>query len=169
MWRGNCWCVVGEFRAKLYDPWTHLGGNRDYLFGVCDPSISSSCSTIHGRTLSLVNKHEQAEHQKVLGFFMFSAKSKTLSTLIEKQLITNLKECHVKKLIIPAVAMIAVCALSGCTRTSYAIHTVDGRTIVSDGKPTETDAGLVGYTDANGVKQQINKREVKIVSEIPNK
>ncbi len=40
-----------------------------------------------------------------------------------------------KKLIIPAVAMIAVCALSGCTRTSYAIHTVDGRTIVSDGKP----------------------------------
>ncbi|KMV73292.1 YgdI/YgdR family lipoprotein [Rosenbergiella epipactidis] len=74
-----------------------------------------------------------------------------------------------KKLIIPAVAMIAVCALSGCTRTSYAIHTVDGRTIVSDGKPKETDAGLVGYTDANGVKQQINKSEVKVVSEIPNK
>ena len=73
-----------------------------------------------------------------------------------------------KKLIIPAVAMIAVCALSGCTRTSYAIHTVDGRTIVSDGKPKETDAGLVGYTDANGVKQQINKSEVKVVSEIPN-
>ncbi len=73
-----------------------------------------------------------------------------------------------KKLLIPAAAMIAICALSGCTRTSYAIHTVDGRTIVSDGKPKETDAGLVGYTDANGVKQQINKSEVKVVSEIPN-
>ncbi|MBT0726883.1 YgdI/YgdR family lipoprotein [Rosenbergiella australiborealis] len=73
-----------------------------------------------------------------------------------------------KKLIIPAVAMIAVCALSGCTRTSYAIHTVDGRTIISDGKPKQTDAGLVGYTDANGIKQQINKSEVKVVTEIPN-
>ena len=26
----------------------------------------------------------------------------------------------------------------------------------------------IGYTDANGVKQQINKQEVKEVSEIPN-
>ncbi|MDS0032277.1 YgdI/YgdR family lipoprotein, partial [Enterobacter cloacae] len=41
--------------------------------------------------------------------------------------------------------------------TSYAIHTNDGRTIVSDGKPKESDSGLLGYTDANGVKQQINK------------
>ncbi|MHA8204741.1 DUF903 domain-containing protein, partial [Klebsiella pneumoniae] len=31
-----------------------------------------------------------------------------------------------------------------------------------------SDAGLIGYTDANGVKQQINKQEVKEVSEIPN-
>lgn len=73
-----------------------------------------------------------------------------------------------KKLLIPAAALIAVCALSGCTRTSYAIHTVDGRTLISDGKPSETSTGLVGYTDANGVKQQINKNQVKIVSEIPN-
>ncbi|MDI9229765.1 DUF903 domain-containing protein, partial [Serratia bockelmannii] len=27
---------------------------------------------------------------------------------------------------------------------------------------------LLGYTDANGVKQQINKTEVKEVSEIPH-
>ncbi|KHJ66578.1 lipoprotein [Pantoea rodasii] len=65
-------------------------------------------------------------------------------------------------------ALIALSALTGCTRTSYAIHTNDGRTIVSDGKPNETEAGLLGYTDANGVKQQINKQEVKEVSEIPH-
>lgn len=65
-------------------------------------------------------------------------------------------------------ALIALSALTGCTRTSYAIHTSDGRTIVSDGKPKETEAGLLGYTDANGVKQQINKQEVKEVSEIPH-
>ncbi|WP_114435962.1 DUF903 domain-containing protein, partial [Klebsiella pneumoniae] len=28
--------------------------------------------------------------------------------------------------------------------------------------------GLIGYTDANGVKQQINKTDVKEVSEIPH-
>ncbi|MCU2689354.1 YgdI/YgdR family lipoprotein, partial [Enterobacter hormaechei subsp. steigerwaltii] len=28
--------------------------------------------------------------------------------------------------------------------------------------------GLLGYTDANGVKQQINKTDVKEVSEIPH-
>ena len=59
-------------------------------------------------------------------------------------------------------------SLTGCTRTSYAIHTNDGRTIVSDGKPKESDSGLLGYTDANGVKQQINKTDVKEVSEIPH-
>ncbi|MDF7630352.1 YgdI/YgdR family lipoprotein [Pantoea sp. Al-1710] len=74
-----------------------------------------------------------------------------------------------KKIIFSSLAaIIALSALTGCTRTSYAIHTNDGRTIVSDGKPTETDAGLLGYTDANGVKQQINKQEVKEVSEIPH-
>ncbi|HHT2883077.1 TPA: YgdI/YgdR family lipoprotein [Enterobacter hormaechei] len=35
-------------------------------------------------------------------------------------------------------AAVALSALTGCTRTSYAIHTNDGRTIVSDGKPKES-------------------------------
>ena len=74
-----------------------------------------------------------------------------------------------KKVFFSAMAaIIAVFALTGCTRTSYAIHTLDGRTIVSDGKPKESDTGLLGYIDANGVKQQINKQEVKEVSEIPH-
>jgi len=67
-----------------------------------------------------------------------------------------------------AAAFVVVSALAGCTRTSYAIHTLDGRTIVSDGKPEESDTGMLGYTDANGTKQQINKQEVKVVSEIPH-
>ncbi|MFO5615260.1 YgdI/YgdR family lipoprotein, partial [Klebsiella pneumoniae] len=58
-------------------------------------------------------------------------------------------------------AAVALSALTGCTRTSYAIHTNDGRTIVSDGKPKESESGLLGYTDPNGVNQQINKAEGK--------
>ncbi|MBK0019557.1 YgdI/YgdR family lipoprotein [Kosakonia sp. S42] len=50
--------------------------------------------------------------------------------------------------------------------SQYAIHTNDGCTIVSDGKPEESGMGLLGYTDANGVKQQINKTDVKEVSRI---
>lgn len=73
-----------------------------------------------------------------------------------------------KILIFPIAAIIGMTVLTGCTRTSYAIHTNDGRTIISDGKPAETDAGLLGYVDANGVKQQINKTDVKAVSEVPN-
>ncbi|PQL08480.1 YgdI/YgdR family lipoprotein [Pantoea ananatis] len=73
-----------------------------------------------------------------------------------------------KTLILPLAVLFGMAALSGCTRTSYAIHTNDGRTIISDGKPSESDAGLLGYTDANGVKQQINKTDVKAVSEVPN-
>ncbi|WP_409075579.1 YgdI/YgdR family lipoprotein [Pantoea sp. C3] len=72
-----------------------------------------------------------------------------------------------KFLILPLAALLGMAALTGCTSTSYAIHTNDGRTIISDGKPAESDAGLLAYTDANGVKQQINKTDVKSVSEVP--
>lgn len=74
-----------------------------------------------------------------------------------------------KKLVFSTMAaIIALSALTGCTRTSYAIHTTDGRTIVSDGKPKESEAGMLGYTDANGVKQQLNTQDVKEISEIPH-
>lgn len=74
-----------------------------------------------------------------------------------------------KKLIaLPLAAIFCVAALSGCTRASYAIHTSDGRTIISDGKPHEdSKTGLIAYKDANGVKQQINKADVKEMSELP--
>jgi len=74
-----------------------------------------------------------------------------------------------KKLVFSTMAaIIALSALTGCTRTSYAIHTTDGRTIVSDGKPKESEAGMLGYTDANGVKQQLNTQDVKEISELPH-
>ncbi|WP_407718964.1 hypothetical protein [Enterobacter kobei] len=42
-------------------------------------------------------------------------------------------------------AAVALSALTGCTRTSYAIHTNDmGAQLLSDGKPTESDSGLLG-------------------------
>ncbi|EIC85083.1 YgdI/YgdR family lipoprotein [Serratia sp. M24T3] len=73
-----------------------------------------------------------------------------------------------KAFVISLTALLSVAALTGCTRTSYAIHTNDARTIISDGKPKDTDTGMLGYTDAWGKKQQINKAEVKEVSELPN-
>ena len=46
------------------------------------------------------------------------------------------KELALKKIFVSVfAAAVALSALTGCTRTSYAIHTNDGRTIVSDGKP----------------------------------
>ncbi|AEN67183.1 protein of unknown function DUF903 (plasmid) [Enterobacter soli] len=72
-----------------------------------------------------------------------------------------------KKMIACFSTLLVITAISGCTRTSYAIHTNDGRTIISDGKPKEAESGLLGYTDADGVKQQINKTDVKNVVELP--
>lgn len=72
-----------------------------------------------------------------------------------------------RTLLLPLAALISVTALSGCTRTSYAIQTNDARTIISDGKPKEAPTGLLEFTDANGVKQQINKSDVKQVTELP--
>ncbi|ATZ11384.1 YgdI/YgdR family lipoprotein [Erwinia amylovora] len=73
-----------------------------------------------------------------------------------------------KVIALPLAALLCVAALSGCTRSSYAIHTSDGRTIISDGKPHEDNkTGLIAYTDANGIKQQISKGDVKEMSELP--
>lgn len=74
-----------------------------------------------------------------------------------------------KSILLSVTALIALSALTGCTRTSYAIHTNDGRTIVTDGKPQDAETGLLGYVDANGVKQQTNKSDVKEISEVPKK
>ncbi|EIF2354818.1 YgdI/YgdR family lipoprotein, partial [Escherichia coli] len=51
--------------------------------------------------------------------------------------------------------------------SNYVMHTNDGRTIVSDGKPqTDNDTGMISYKDANGNKQQINRTDVKEMVEL---
>lgn len=74
-----------------------------------------------------------------------------------------------KKTTLLSLALIlCVTSLSGCTRTSYAIDSKDGKTIISDGKPQlDSATGLLGYTDANGKKQQINQYDVKEITALP--
>ena len=68
-------------------------------------------------------------------------------------------------------AIISACiftfALSACSSNNYVMHTNDGRSIVSAGKPTnDNDTGMISYKDANGTKQQINRSDVKEMVEI---
>lgn len=63
-------------------------------------------------------------------------------------------------------AIISACtlafALSACSGPNYVLHTNDGRSIVSDGKPkTDDQTGMIKYKDANGNEQQINRADVK--------
>lgn len=68
-------------------------------------------------------------------------------------------------------AIISACALtfalSACSGNNYVMHTNDGRSIVSEGKPTtDNDTGMISYKDANANKQQINRSDVKEMKEI---
>ncbi|WP_029590993.1 YgdI/YgdR family lipoprotein [Franconibacter pulveris] len=59
-------------------------------------------------------------------------------------------------------ACIMAFALSACSGPNYVMHTNDGRSIVSDGKPkTDDETGMIKYKDANGNQQQINRSDVK--------
>jgi len=67
-------------------------------------------------------------------------------------------------------AMLAICTmaftLAACS-SNYVMHTNDGRTIVSEGKPSvDSDTGMISYKDANGNKQQINRADVKEMVEM---
>lgn len=56
--------------------------------------------------------------------------------------------------------------LAGCS-SNYVMHTNDGKTIVTQGKPSvDEDTGLILYKDGAGVKQQINRSEVKDLTEV---
>ncbi len=64
-------------------------------------------------------------------------------------------------------AGLMVFALSACSSPNYVMHTNDGRTIVSAGKPqTDEETGMIQYKDANGNKQQINRTDVKEMVEL---
>ncbi len=67
-------------------------------------------------------------------------------------------------------AVLAICAMAftliACS-SNYVMHTNDGRTIVSEGKPSvDSDTGMISYKDANGNKQQINRADVKEMVEM---
>ncbi|KQN64711.1 MULTISPECIES: YgdI/YgdR family lipoprotein [unclassified Erwinia] len=67
-------------------------------------------------------------------------------------------------------AVIAACAmtftLAACS-SNYVMHTNDGRTIVAKGKPSvDNDTGMIGYKDASGNMQQINRSDVKEMAEM---
>lgn len=68
-------------------------------------------------------------------------------------------------------AVVSACmmtfALSACSGPNYVMHTNDGRSIVTDGKPkTDDDTGMIKYKDANGNQQQINRTDVKEMVEL---
>jgi len=73
-----------------------------------------------------------------------------------------------KKTIFTASAIAIGLFLSGCAN-DHIMHTNDGRTIVADGKPqVDSDTGMITYKDENGKQQQINRSEVKEMSELGN-
>lgn len=67
-------------------------------------------------------------------------------------------------------ATLAVSALTlmlvGCS-SNYELHTNDGRTIVTQGKPNvDKDTGMMSYQDSTGLRQQINQNEVSTLKEV---
>ncbi len=70
----------------------------------------------------------------------------------------------------PIAAAFVVSALMftlvGCS-SNYVLHTNDGRTLVAQGKPSvDDDTGMMVYKDSNGNKQQINRSDVKDMTEV---
>lgn len=69
------------------------------------------------------------------------------------------------------IAVISGClmalSLSACSGPNYVMHTSDGRTIITEGKPqTDSETGMMKYRDADGNKQQINRADVKEMTAI---
>lgn len=63
-------------------------------------------------------------------------------------------------------ACMAVFSLAACS-SNYVMHTTDGSSIVSSGKPnTDDSTGMISYKDANGNEQQINRSEVREMTEL---
>nr|WP_312242679.1 YgdI/YgdR family lipoprotein [Pantoea sp.] len=54
--------------------------------------------------------------------------------------------------------------LAGCAQ-DHIMHTNDGHTIVTVGKPVvDEDTGMISYKDIYGNEQQINRNEIKEMS-----
>ncbi|EJD6375278.1 YgdI/YgdR family lipoprotein [Providencia rettgeri] len=66
-------------------------------------------------------------------------------------------------------ASISVMGIAGCS-SNQKIETVDGRAIISDGKPeVDSETGLVSYKNAEtGEIEQINRDQIKNMNELQN-
>ncbi|MFU2316086.1 YgdI/YgdR family lipoprotein [Rahnella sp. PCH160] len=68
-----------------------------------------------------------------------------------------------KKTLMLTGAALLVIGLAGCA-SDYVISTKDGNMILTDGKPElDKSTGLLGYTDEQGNKRQINNDNVSQV------
>ncbi len=58
--------------------------------------------------------------------------------------------------------------LAGCA-SDHVMHTNDGQTIVTEGKPVvDKDTGMITYKDIYGKEQQINQSQIKDMSSVDN-
>lgn len=56
--------------------------------------------------------------------------------------------------------------LAGCA-SDHVLHTIDGQTIVVQGKPkVDDDTGMITYKDIDGKEQQINRNQIKDMNSI---
>ena len=73
-----------------------------------------------------------------------------------------MKKSRLAALVVSVLTLILV----GCS-SNYVLHTNDGHTIVTQGKPNvDKDTGMISYKDSSGVKQQINQNEVSTLQEV---
>ncbi len=67
------------------------------------------------------------------------------------------------------LAVLSLLSIVGCS-SNQAIRTVDGKTIVTNGKPqVDNDTGLVSYKNAEtGKTEQLNRDQIKNMNELQN-
>lgn len=74
-----------------------------------------------------------------------------------------------RTLMASVLAAATMFTVAGCS-SNQAVKTTDGKTIVTDGKPqVDDDTGMVSYKNAaTGQKEQINRDQLKNMSELDN-
>jgi len=76
---------------------------------------------------------------------------------------------NIKCLSAAAFTALSLLFVAGCS-SNQAIKTVDGKTIVTNGKPqVDNDTGLVSYKNAEtGKTEQLNRDQIKNMNELQN-
>ncbi|MFC0226253.1 YgdI/YgdR family lipoprotein [Serratia aquatilis] len=70
-----------------------------------------------------------------------------------------------KKWVMALSTLLMVTSLAGCS-SNYVMATKDGNMLLTQGKPkVDKDTGLIGYTDEQGNRRQINSDQVTQIIE----